>query len=69
MMRGEMSKLILKSYREETKGSFGEGVYMSEKELLKDIGELIFYIQQITGDNYESCAVYDICKKYEEQED
>lgn len=38
---------------------------MKEKELLKDIDELIFYIQQITGSDFEQCAVYDICKKYD----
>lgn len=35
-----------------------------ELELLKDIDALIEYIQNVTGGNFESCAVFDICQKY-----
>ena len=34
-------------------------------ELLADIDTLCGYIANVTGRDFEECAVYEVCKKYE----
>jgi len=39
---------------------------ITKKEMRKDIDILITYIMELTDHNYEECAVYDTCNKYED---
>lgn len=43
----------------------GEELLRENLQLREDIDILIDYILNVTGSDFENCAVYAVCKKYE----